>query len=250
MESEEEEEEEGEKDVNAQYMILGFSSHSRLLEHLGLARKQWWWLVVVADSEHAQLYRLSRSFALISLAEFLETYLTSTTSESSVFTPCFFGSYSAIIARIGVLCNRIGEGWIRSERITLGANWLSRRVASSRARWYRGLIKWGRVANETCVRSNALGRRWRWRWPVPRNCLFWRGADWDRSVLQLTLILLRGLASLDVHDALDVYKHFAEWLSGFYHLSELSTWRNSGELNESANNSWLARHSRVMSRGN
>lgn len=28
-------------------------SHSRLLEHLGLARKQWWWLVVVADSELA-----------------------------------------------------------------------------------------------------------------------------------------------------------------------------------------------------
>lgn len=31
-------------------------SHSRLLEHLGLARKQWWWLVVVADSERAQLF--------------------------------------------------------------------------------------------------------------------------------------------------------------------------------------------------
>lgn len=29
------------KDVNAQYMILGFCSHSLLLEHLGLARKQW-----------------------------------------------------------------------------------------------------------------------------------------------------------------------------------------------------------------
>lgn len=36
------------------------------------------------------------------------TYLTRTMSESSVFTPCFFGSYSAIIGRIGVLCNRQG----------------------------------------------------------------------------------------------------------------------------------------------
>lgn len=60
---------------------------------------------MVADSERAQL-----SVELFVRVDFssgiLETYLTSTTSESSVFTPCFFGSYSAIIGRIGVLCNR------------------------------------------------------------------------------------------------------------------------------------------------
>lgn len=44
--------------------------------------------------------------------------MTSTTSESSVFTPCFFGSYSAIIGRIGVLCNRARGVRVESERIT------------------------------------------------------------------------------------------------------------------------------------
>jgi len=123
----------GKKDVNAQYMILGFCSHSRLLEYLGLTRKQWWWLVV-ADSEHAQLS--VESFVRVDFSsEILETYLTSTTSESSVFTPCFFGSYSAIIGRIGVLCNKTEEtSW--NEWITLTNN--HQRVINSSS---GGLIK-------------------------------------------------------------------------------------------------------------
>lgn len=51
------------------YIWSSGCSHSRLLEHLGLARKQWWWLVVVADSELAQLPS-NWSFAPISLVEF------------------------------------------------------------------------------------------------------------------------------------------------------------------------------------
>lgn len=38
-------------------------------------------------------------------------------SDSSVFTPCFFGSYSAIIGRMGVLCKKKkGEGKKNDER--------------------------------------------------------------------------------------------------------------------------------------
>lgn len=141
----------GKKDVNAQYMILGFYSHSRLLEHLGLARKQWWWLVVVAESERAQL-SVEPFFRVDFSSGILETYLTSTTSESSVFTPCFFGSYSAIIGRIGVLCNRTEGDELKRmnypHKLTDGTSARvivhDQLVVTSSWCAARGLIKWGR----------------------------------------------------------------------------------------------------------
>lgn len=69
-------------------------------DYLDLARKQWWWLVL--EVEWIARSTVDRSFASVSLTQF-NTYLTRTMSDSSVFTPCFFGSYSAIIGRIGVL---------------------------------------------------------------------------------------------------------------------------------------------------
>lgn len=58
---------------------------------------------MVADSESLD-YRWTVRSRWFRKPSF-RTYLTRTVSDSSVFTPCFFGSYSAIIGRIGVLCN-------------------------------------------------------------------------------------------------------------------------------------------------
>lgn len=91
-----------------------FCSHSRLLEHLGLARKQWWWLVVVADSERAQLSS-SRSLALISTAEFWDLL-----DKHHVWEFCFHALLLRLVFRYhrahwrSLQQSKRGSGWVRA----------------------------------------------------------------------------------------------------------------------------------------
>lgn len=127
--------------------------------------------------------RSSRSFVLISLAEFWEL-----TWQAPRLRVLF--SHPASSARIPLSSDALAFSvTVREGRVRLN-ELQRRRVRRDKLRVRaRELIKWveirARYRRTRWILSNAPGRRW----PV-RNCPLWRGAvDWDRSVLTSPLRL-------------------------------------------------------------